>query len=77
MKSCEDIKEQITIYLEFIRPDSKDFIIYSFESEDMIVRILMKSEDEGNEIPIAFMSKGLRDVEENIHHHQNSSLCPS
>eukprot|EP00253_Pinus_taeda_P009505 PITA_09505 len=40
----------------------KDFIIFSFSSEHSIVVVLLQKDDQGNEKPIAFFSRTLRDV---------------
>jgi hypothetical protein len=42
---------------------SKDFLIFSFASFDIVAVILLQRNEEGQEKPIAFFSKGLRDVE--------------
>jgi hypothetical protein len=41
---------------------SKDFMIFSFSSEDTIVRVLLQKNNSNMEQPIAFMSKNLRDL---------------
>jgi hypothetical protein len=49
-----------------ISPDyTKDFHIFSFASEDTIAGVLFKKNDEGQEKPIAFMSKALHSSELN------------
>jgi hypothetical protein len=40
---------------------SKDFIIFSFTSKDTIARVLLQKNDQGDEQPIAFMRKNIRD----------------
>jgi hypothetical protein len=47
-----------------ISPDySKDFLIFSFASDDSIATILLQRNDQGREHPIAFFNKALRDAE--------------
>jgi hypothetical protein len=47
-----------------ISPDySKDFLIFSFASDDSIAAVLLQRNDQGREQPIAFFSKALRDAE--------------
>eukprot|EP00253_Pinus_taeda_P015200 PITA_15200 len=40
----------------------KDFIIFSFASDHTIAAVLLQKDDQGNEKPIAFFSRALRDV---------------
>jgi hypothetical protein len=42
---------------------SKEFLIFSFFSEETIDVVLLQKNEEGNEQPIDFFSKALRDVE--------------
>lgn len=42
---------------------SKEFMTFSFSSEDTIVVVLLQKNFEGHEKPIAFFSRALRDVE--------------
>jgi hypothetical protein len=44
---------------------SKDFQIFSFASEDTIAGVLLQKNNEGQEQPIAFMSKALQNSELN------------
>ena len=44
---------------------SKDFQIFSFSSEDTIAGVLLQKNEEGQEQPIAFMSKALQNSELN------------
>jgi hypothetical protein len=44
---------------------SKEFLIFSFASNDTIAGVLLQKNEQGNEQPIDFMSKTLRDVELN------------
>ena len=41
-------------------PDfDKDFILYTFASDDSLAAVLTQKEDEGDEFPISFMRTGL------------------
>jgi hypothetical protein len=42
---------------------SKDFLIFSFASYDIVAAVMLQKNDQGQEQPIAFFSKTLRDVE--------------
>ena len=47
-------------------PDfEKDFILYTFASDDSLAAVLTQKEDGGDEYPISFMSTGLQGVELN------------
>ena len=47
-------------------PDfDKDFILYTFASDDSLAAVLTQKEDGGDEFPISFMSTGLQGVELN------------
>ena len=51
------IKEAITKSPVLVSPDySKDFMIFSFASNDTIAGVLLQKNNEGFEQPIAFMS---------------------
>jgi hypothetical protein len=64
--SFERIKEAITVAPVLVSPNfSRDFIIFSFSSKDTIAGVLLQKNDQGDEQPIAFMSKNLRDSELN------------
>ena len=43
----------------------KDFILYTFASDDSLAAVLTKKEDGGDEYPISFMSTGLEGAELN------------
>ena len=43
----------------------KDFILYTFASDDSLAVVLTQKEDGGDEYPIYFMSTGLQGVELN------------
>jgi hypothetical protein len=65
-KSFEDIKNAISQAPILISPDfSRDFIIFSFASQDTIVGVLMQKDADNFEHPMAFMRKVLRDSELN------------
>jgi hypothetical protein len=66
IKSFEDIKDVISQVPVLINPDySRDFIIFSFASQDTIAGVLMQKDADDYEHPVAFMSKVLRDFELN------------
>ena len=47
-------------------PDfDKDFILYTFASDDSLAAVLTQREDGGDEFPISFMSIGLQGAELN------------
>jgi len=59
----ESIKTALTQTPVLTSPQfDKDFIIFLFASEHTIVAILLQKDDQGNEKPIAFFSRALRDV---------------
>jgi hypothetical protein len=43
--------------------NSKEFLIFSFASEETIVVVLLQNNEEGNDHPIALFRKALKDVE--------------
>jgi len=62
--SFDQIKQAIGQSPVLINPDySKDFLIFSFSSENTIVAILLQNNSEEKKQPIAFFSRSLRDVE--------------
>jgi hypothetical protein len=66
IKSFEDIKDAISQAPVLVSPDySRDFIIFSFASQDTIAGVLLQKDVDDHEHPIAFMSKVLRDSELN------------
>jgi hypothetical protein len=66
IKSFEDIKDAISQAPILVSPDySRDFIIFSFASQDTIAGVLLQKDVDDHEHPIAFMSKVLRDSELN------------
>jgi hypothetical protein len=65
-KGFKNIKDSIGRFPMLISPDySKDFQIFSFASEDTIGGVLLQKNEEGQEQPIAFMSKALQNSELN------------
>ena len=62
--SFEKIKQAITEAPLLVRPNfSKDFLTFSFASQDTIAVVLLQKNADGSEKPIAFFSKTLRDSE--------------
>jgi ribonuclease HI len=58
------IKKVLTEAPVLISPDySKGFLIFSFASCDTVAAVLLQKNDQGQEQPISFYSKALRDVE--------------
>jgi hypothetical protein len=63
-ESFERIKQDIVQAPVLISPDySKEFMIFSFASENTIVVVLLQRNEQGYEQPISFFSKTLRDSE--------------
>jgi hypothetical protein len=66
IKYFKDIKDVISQAPVLINPDySRDFMIFSFASQDTIADVLMQKDVDDYENPIAFMIKVLRDAELN------------
>ena len=62
--ALKSIKDAISRSLVLISLDySKEFQIFSFASEDTIVGVLLQKNKEGQEKPIAFMSRALQHSE--------------
>jgi hypothetical protein len=62
--SFDQIKKALTEAPVLVSPDySKDFLIFSFASFDIVATVLLQKNVEGLEKPIAFFSRELRDVE--------------
>ena len=62
-KSFELEKHALTQAPVLISPDfTKDFLIFSFASEHTVAAVLLQKNPEGQEQPIAFFSKALRDA---------------
>jgi hypothetical protein len=62
--SFDQIKKSLTEAPVLVSPDySKDFLIFSFASFDIVATVLLQKNVEGLEQPIAFFSRALRDVE--------------
>jgi hypothetical protein len=63
-ESFDQIKKALTEAPVLISPDYfKDFMIFSFASFDTVATVLLQKNDQGQEQPIAFFSKALRDAE--------------
>jgi ribonuclease HI len=63
-ESFAQIKRALTEAPVLISPDySKDFLIFSFASCDTVAAVLLQKNEQGQEQPIAFYSKALRDAE--------------
>ena len=66
-QSQENFQRYKTGILEgvvLISPDfDKDFLVFSYASEHTVVTVLLQKNDRGEEQPIAFFSKILRDGE--------------
>lgn len=59
-KSFEEIKKALTQALVLISPDfTKEFLIFTFASEDTIAGVLLQKGSQGIEQPISFFSKTL------------------
>jgi hypothetical protein len=62
-KAFREIKTAISEALVLISPDySKDFQIFSFASEDTIAGVFLQKNDQGQEQPIAYMSRALQNA---------------
>ena len=62
-KYFEDMKKDILEEPLLVSPDfSKDFLIFSFASEHTMEGVLLQKNHEGNEKPISFYNKKLRDA---------------
>ena len=63
-KDFKGIKQAISEAPVLISPDfEKDFLVFSYASEHTIVVVLLQKNDRGEEQPIVFFSKILRDRE--------------
>jgi hypothetical protein len=62
-QSFKQVKRALTQALILISPDfTKDFYLFSFASEHTIATVLLQTNNEGYEQPIAFFNKDLRDA---------------
>ena len=62
-QAFEGIKLALTQTPVLTNPQfDKDFIIFSFASKHTIAAVLLQKDDQGNERPIAFFSRALRDA---------------
>jgi hypothetical protein len=65
-RAFKSVKDAIGKSHVLISPNyAKDFQIFSFASEDTIAGVLLQKNDDGQEQPIAFMSKALQNSELN------------
>jgi hypothetical protein len=63
-KAFKEIKTVISEALVLVSPDySKDFQIFSFASKDTIGGVLLQKNDQGQDQPIAYMSRALQNAE--------------
>ena len=63
-ESFVQIKKALTEAPVLISPDySKDFLFFSFASFDTVTAVLLQKNEGGQEKPISFFSKELRDAE--------------
>ena len=63
-KAFKDIKQAISEAPILINLDfEKDFLVFSYASEHTVATVLLQKNDRGEEHPIAFFSKILRDGE--------------
>jgi hypothetical protein len=63
-KSFEEIKKALTQAPVLISPDfTKEFLIFTFASEDTIAGVLLQKGSQGTEQPISFFSKTLANAE--------------
>ena len=63
-KSFKDIKQAISEAPVLVSPDfDKDFLVFSYALEHTVAAVLLQKNDQGEEQPIAFFSKMLRDRE--------------
>ena len=61
-KSFKDIKQAISEAHVLVSPDfDKYFLVFSYNSEHTVAVVLLQKNDQGEEHPIAFFSKILRD----------------
>ena len=63
-KSFKDIKKAISEAPVLVSPDfEKDILVFSYVSEHAVAAVLLQKNDQGEEHPIVFFSKILRDGE--------------
>eukprot|EP00253_Pinus_taeda_P034541 PITA_34541 len=63
-RAFQEIKSAIAKSPVLVSPDyAKNFMIFSFASEDTIVGVLLQKNKDGHEQPIAFMSRALQNSE--------------
>eukprot|EP00253_Pinus_taeda_P025538 PITA_25538 len=67
-QAFESIKTALTQTPVLTSPQfDRDFIIFSFASEHTIAAVLLQKDDQGNEKPIAFFNRALRDAPLKFH----------
>ena len=75
-KSFELVKQALTQTPVLISPDfTKDFYIFSFASEHIIAAVLLQNNDLGQEKPISFFSRALRDTPLNYNIMEKQALA--
>jgi hypothetical protein len=71
-------QDAISMAPVLVSPDySRDFLVFSFASEETIVGVLLQKNENNQEQPIAFMSQALRDLELKYKTMEKASLCLS
>ena len=74
-QAFEGIKLALTQTPVLTNPQfDKEFIIFSFASQHTIATVLLQKDDQGNERPIAFFSRALRDAPLKSDHGK-ASIC--
>ena len=67
-KSFIRIREAIAEAPALVSPDfKKDFILYTFASDISYAAVLTQKNQQGDEVPISFMSSNLKGAELNYH----------
>ena len=65
-QSFSNIKEVISQASALMSPDfTKDFILYTFSTENSYATVLTQKNDEGSEVPISFLSSTFKNAELN------------
>jgi len=74
-KSFHRIKEVITESPALVSPNfNKEFFLYTFASDVSYAAILTQKNDDGNEVPISYMSSNLQGAELNYQMWRNKVL---
>ena len=67
-KYFKNIKQAISEAPMLVSPYfDKEFLVFSYDSKHIVVVVLLQKNDQGEEQPIAFFSKMLKDAELNYH----------